>query len=89
MLDRLRTLLAKLIVKHLTRPRELVIRAWLWLASDTDDVEEKWLCLQAVLELNPEHQSARGASALLFQREVKRIERESIADDGSVMLESP
>ena len=80
MLDKLRTLLAKLIVKHLTRPLLLVIHAWLWLASDTDDVEEKWRCLQAVLELNPEHQAARGASALLFQREVKRIQRESIAD---------
>ena len=57
------------------------IKAWLWLAADTDDVEEKWRCLQAVLELNPEHQSARALSALLFQREVKRIERESIADD--------
>ena len=65
-----------------------MIQAWLWLAADTDDVEEKWLCLQAVLELNPEHQSARAASALLFQREVKRIERESIADDGLSMLES-
>ena len=28
--DRLRTLLAKLIVQQLNRPRPLVIRAWLW-----------------------------------------------------------
>ena len=83
MIDKFRTLLAKLIVEHLTRPRPLVIHAWLWLASDTDDVEEKWRCLQAVLKLNPEHQSALAASALLFQREVKRLQRESIADDGS------
>ena len=89
MIDTLRTLLAKLVVRHLTRPRVLVVHAWLWLASDTYDVEEKWRCLQAVLELNPEHQAARAASALLFQREVKRIERESIADDGLSLLESP
>ena len=82
MIDAFRTLLAKLIVKHLHRPLPLVIQAWLWLAADTDDVEEKWRCLQAVLELNPEHQSARAASALLFQREVERIQRESIADHG-------
>ena len=82
MLDQLRTLLAKGIVQHLNRPLLLVIHAWLWLAADTDDVEEKWLCLQAVLELSPEHQAARAASALLFQREVKRIQRESIADHG-------
>ena len=36
MLDTFRTVLARLIVQHLTRPRELVIRAWLWLAADTD-----------------------------------------------------
>ena len=80
MIDKLRTLPARFIVQHLTRPRQLVVHAWLWLAADTDDVEEKWRCLQAALELNPEHQSARAASALLFQREVKRIQRESIAD---------
>ncbi len=45
MIDKFRTLLAKLIVEHLARPRELVIRAWLWLAAETDDVEEKWLFL--------------------------------------------
>ena len=89
MIDKLRTLPARFIVQHLNRPLFLVIHAWLWLASDTDDVEEKWRCLQAVLELNPEHQSARAASALLFQREVKRIQRESIADDGFSMLQSP
>ena len=47
MIDRFRTRLARLIIRHLTRPRELVIRAWLWLAADTDDVEVKWLCLHA------------------------------------------
>ena len=82
MIDRFRTRLARLIIRHLTRPRELVIRAWLWLAADTDDVEVKWLCLHAVLELNPEHQAALAASALLFQREVKRLQRESLADNG-------
>lgn len=65
---------------HCSRP--LVIRPWLWLAAHTDDVEEKWRCLQAVLELNPEHQAARALSALLFQREIRSAEKESIADRG-------
>ena len=89
MLDQFRTLLAKLIVEYLARPRPLVIHAWLWLAAETDDVEDKWCFLQAVLKLNPEHQAALAASALLFQREVKRLQRESIADDGLSMLQSP
>ena len=88
MVGKSRTSLARVIVRHLHYPRPLVIQAWLWLAADTDDVEQKWRCVQAVLELNPERQAARALSALLFQREVKRIERESIADDGLSMLES-
>ena len=82
MIDRVRTLLARLIVKHLNRPLFLVIHAWLWLAAETDDVEEKWRCLQAVLELNPEHQAACAASALLFQRKIRTAGRASIADRG-------
>ena len=89
MADKLRTRLARFIVQHLNCPLLLVIHARLWLAADTDDVEEKWRCLQAELQLNPEHQAARAASALLFQREVKRNQRRSIADDGSSMLQSP
>ena len=80
MIDKFRTLLAKLMVEYLARPRPLVIHAWLCLAAETDDVEEKWVFQQAVLQLNPEHQAARAASALLFQREIKRLQRESIAD---------
>jgi hypothetical protein len=36
MIDRLRTLLARLIVKQLPRPRPLLIRAWLWLSAEAD-----------------------------------------------------
>ena len=80
--DGFRTLSARLIVRHPRHPRPLVIRAWLWVAADTDDVEERWRCLQAVLELNPEHQAARAASALLFQRKIRTAGRASIADRG-------
>jgi hypothetical protein len=31
--DKFRTLLAKFIVRYLTRPRPLVVQAWLWLAN--------------------------------------------------------
>ena len=55
MIDKFRTLLARFIVKHLTGARALLVHAWLWLAADTDDVEEKWRCLQAVLELSLIH----------------------------------
>ena len=82
MADGLRTLVGRVIVQDLRHSHTLVICAWFWLAADTDDVEEKWRCLQAVLELNPEHQAARAASALLFQREVRSAGRASIADRG-------
>jgi len=58
MLDKIRTLLAKLIVQHLTRPLFLVIHAWLWLAAETDDVEGNWRCLNEALQLDPENEPA-------------------------------
>ena len=46
------------MVKHLNRLGPLVIRAWFWLAAETDGMEEKRRCVEAVLELNPESQAA-------------------------------
>lgn len=54
MIDSVRTLVAEFIVRHLTRPRELVTGAWLWLAADTDEPEERRRGLKAVLELDPD-----------------------------------
>ena len=68
MLDTLRTLLAKFIVQHLTRPGPLVLQAWLWLAADTQDIEKKRHCLNAVLELEPENEPASLALLLLDQK---------------------
>ena len=64
--DRWRSAAALFLVRHLHHPRPLLIHAWLWLAATADDIEEKRCCLNAVLQLNPEHQAARAASALLF-----------------------
>lgn len=82
MLVHLHSVLGRLIVQHLPGPRPLVVRAWFWLAAEADAIEQKRRCLEAVLELNPESQSARAALALLHQREIGRGERASIADDG-------
>ena len=67
MLDKLRTLLAKFIVRHLSRPRSLVIGAWLSLASDAGDIEDKRRCLKAVLQLDPGNEPASLALLLLDQ----------------------
>jgi len=68
MIDRLRAALAKFIVRHLTYPRPLVIRAWLWLAAEADDLDEKRLRLEAVVRLDPENEAASLALLLLDQR---------------------
>ena len=39
MLDKFRTLLAKLIVEYLARPLLLVIHAWRWLTAEAEDTE--------------------------------------------------
>jgi len=67
MIGKLRTLLAKFIVDHFTRPRRLVVQAWLWLAAKAEDLEDKRHCLNAVLELDPENEPASLALLLLDQ----------------------
>ena len=68
MVDKLRTLLAKFIVKHLNRPRSLVVEAWLWLAAEADDTEDKRRCPNAILQLQPENEPASLALLALDQR---------------------
>lgn len=58
MLDRLRTVLAKFIVKYLPGPRPLLVAAWHWLAAGTDDIEQKRRCLWEVLDLDPDNTRA-------------------------------
>jgi len=57
-----------------------VVAAWLWLAVQTDDPDEKRRCLEAVLELNPESQSARAGLALLHQREIRNLDSEFLGN---------
>lgn len=68
MLDHLRTPLARLMAQRLKRPRPLVIQAWLWLAAEADTLEDKRLCLEAVVRLDPENEAASLALLLLDQR---------------------
>jgi hypothetical protein len=58
-LDKLRILLASFTVRHLHYPRPLVIHARLWLAGETDNLEQRRRYLEAVLESNPEGQATR------------------------------
>lgn len=68
MLGRFRTLLAKFIVQDFTRPRSLVIRAWLWLAGEANNLEKNRRCLKTVLHLDAENEEATLAPLLLDQR---------------------
>jgi len=66
-IDNLRTLLAGIITQCLQHPRPLVIRAYLWLAANTQDIQGKRRCLNAVLELDPEDEPATPALLILDQ----------------------
>jgi hypothetical protein len=70
MVDRLRTLAARVIVRHFPRARSLVVAAWSWLAAETDDLEEKRRCLEEVLGLDPDNESARMALLAVGSGEV-------------------
>lgn len=39
----------------------LVVRAWAWLCANTDDLDEKRRCLEAILELAPDLEETRMA----------------------------
>jgi len=52
------TLLARFLVSRFTRPRPLMLQAWLWLAAEADDTEEKRRCLNAIVGLDPENEEA-------------------------------
>ena len=70
MVDQLRTLIGRSIVRYLSLARSLMVAGWLWLAAKADELEEKRRCLQAVQELNREKQAARGREqAQLITRE--------------------
>jgi hypothetical protein len=56
--------MAKAVVRH---PRPLVLQSWLWLAAETENLEEKRRCLDAVLLLDPENEPASLALLALDQ----------------------
>ena len=64
----LRTLLACLITRHLRSPHPLAIRAWFWPAAEADDLTEKRLCLKAILQVDPENETASLALLVLDGR---------------------
>jgi hypothetical protein len=51
-IDCLRTLSARPITHHIG-PRALQIRAWAWLAAETEDLAEQKRCLEAIVALDP------------------------------------
>ena len=71
------------------RARELLMRvveqdernapAWLWLSSVVDGLDDREVCLENVLALDPDNDAARNGLALLRQQELDRLLREGVA----------
>ena len=61
MINHIRTLSTRFFTHHNIGPVILRIRAWAWLAAETDDLAEKERCLEAILELEPDAEWARVA----------------------------
>jgi len=59
-----------------------VIRAWFWLAAESDDVEEERRCVEALPELDPEHQATQAGLVLLHHRQVRELHTTSIGNIG-------
>lgn len=61
MINYIRTLLARLIVRYLSRTRSLLVAAWGWLAAETDDLDRKQIYLEVILALEPDNEQAHTA----------------------------
>lgn len=88
-LDGLRTLSAEFIIRHLRRPRPLVIRAWFWLAAQSDHLDKKRTCVEVALELHPESEAAGPVRALLHQRSKALVAKTSVAGNNSQSTRNP
>ena len=71
MIARLRTFLACIITRYLPGPRVLLVRAWAWLAAETDDLAEKERCLEAIVDLEPDAEWAQIALQGVRQRRLR------------------
>jgi hypothetical protein len=52
-IDCLRTASADLVTRYRLGHLALQIRAWAWLAAETDDLAEQKRCLEAIVALDP------------------------------------
>jgi hypothetical protein len=68
MINRLRTLSARLVTRHHIGPRALQIRAWAWLAAEADDLAEKVHCLDEILGLGSTLDWAQAALTRVWYR---------------------
>lgn len=69
MINYLRTLLARFIVRYLSRPLSLLIAAWGWLAAATDDLGRKQIYLEAILALESDNEQAQAALLWVQQQQ--------------------
>jgi hypothetical protein len=72
----LRTVLARLMVDHLHRRHDLVIRAWFWLAAEADNLDENRRYLEAVRGSSvgeSQHISRRGTPHCSFPFHVVKV----------------
>jgi hypothetical protein len=71
MLAHIRTLSARIITRFLPSPRVLLVRAWAWLATKTDDLAEKERHLETILKLEPDAEWAQIALQGVRQRRLR------------------
>jgi hypothetical protein len=74
MINRLRTILARFVVNHLSGPPDLLRAAWGWLVGE-DGLDHKRRCLEEILRLEPDNKEA--AMALLWVKQ----QQQQAADD--------
>jgi tetratricopeptide (TPR) repeat protein len=86
---------ARKLLQHALRLDPVRDNAWLWLASVAKDKRERLLCLQKVLEINPEHElglkavQAMGIDPAQLLPKRQTIEHSLVSEDESSSDELP
>ena len=70
---------ARDILTRVVKQDEEIVVAWLWLSSVVDSLDDREVCLENVLSLDPDNDAACKGLGLVHQQKADRLLREGIA----------
>lgn len=70
---------AKAILMHVVEQDQANVSAWLWLSGVVDDLQDRQVCLENVLDLDPANAAARQGLAVIRTQRAKALFQQGVA----------